>query len=263
MADVDYRMLATDVKEGKPGAMLKLWEAVQRFVAMKARKQIEQYYQYQVYVTLDDLMQSGFIAVVDAAERYVPDPDVKSNETNRYLALLDFTLKTRWRELYGVRSSKRDALQYSDSLDAPAFRDDPESPSIADATPDESAAIAFMDIEYKDFLEYCRRVIGAALDSLPEEQAGAIRLHYLKGMTLDSIAELYHKSSRTAIIATIQRAFYRLTHGSKYRRPLRECLEAFEDFREYNGASRNTGIGAFKHSDMSSTEAGAFIGKNS
>ena len=188
MADVDFQALASGVKNGKPGAMLELWESVRRFVHMKARERIEKCYQYQVYVTFDDLTQSGFLAVIDAAEKYSPDPDNDGNETNRYLALLNLTLKTRWGELYGIKTSKRDALQYSESLDAPAVRDDPESPSIADATPDESAALAFMGIEYSDFLEYCQRVIRAALDSLPEEQAIAIRLHYLNGMTLDSIA---------------------------------------------------------------------------
>lgn len=51
MADVDFQALASDVKKGKPGAMLELWESVRRFVHMKARERIEKYYQYQVYVT--------------------------------------------------------------------------------------------------------------------------------------------------------------------------------------------------------------------
>lgn len=61
---------------------------------------------------------------------------------------------------------------------------------------DDGAALAFMGVEYADFLDYCRREIRAALDTLPPEYAALLRLHYLEGRTLETVAPLCGFSSK-------------------------------------------------------------------
>lgn len=242
----DLGELAARVKDREPGAMLELWEAVRRFVEMKARGRARA----GSRVPLDDLIQVGFLAVLDAAERYD-----NGKENAAFLSLLDFCLREQWAEEAGTRSTKRDALQYADSLDASAVSGEEDSVTAADLVVDESAALAFMGIEYRDFLDYCRRMIGAALDTLPEKWAALLRLHYLKSRSLEEAAPMCGLSSKQTASDTEYRALVRLERG-KYRRELRECLEAFEDFREYQTAARAE---TWRRTGTSRTEAAALI----
>lgn len=238
--------LATQVKAGEPGAVLKLWEAVRRFVEMKARERTRA----GGRVSFDDLTQAGFLAVLDAADQYDP-----GRENASFLSLLCFTLRSRWAEEAGTRTTRRDALQYADSTETAAYQDDPGGPTVGELLLDSGAALAFIGVEYADFLDYCRRLIGAALDTLPAEYAALLRLHYLKGRTLEEAAPLCGLSCKQAAGDTEYRALLRLERGP-YRRELRECLEAFEDFREYQTA---VSCETWKRTGLSRTEAAALI----
>lgn len=66
---MELEELAAQVKAREPGAVLELWEAVRRFVEMKARDRARA----GSRVPLEDLTQAGFLAVLDAAEQYDPD----------------------------------------------------------------------------------------------------------------------------------------------------------------------------------------------
>ena len=68
---MDLEELAAQVKAGEPGAVLELWEAVSRFVEMKARERTRA----GSRVPLEDLTQAGFLAVLDAADKYDPDKE--------------------------------------------------------------------------------------------------------------------------------------------------------------------------------------------
>ncbi len=124
-----------------------------------------------------------------------------------------------------------------------------------DLLPDDGAALAFAGVEYRDFLDYCRRLIAAALDTLPERWAELLRLHYLKGRSLEEAAPLCGLSCKQAASDVEFRALLRLERG-KYRRELRDCLEAFEDFREYQTAAK---CETWKRTGLSRTEAAALI----
>ena len=237
--------LAQRVKAGEPGAMLELWEAVRRFVKIKASD-----YAQRGTVPLDDLLQAGFLAMIDAAERYDPE-----REQANFLSVLSYTLKTWFAKEAGIKTSRRDALQYADSLDAPAVAWDENSAPVVDTVPDSGAALAFMDVEYVDFLNYCRQVIRGGLDTLPAKYAALLRMHYLKGRSLKDTARLCGLSCAQAAGDTAVRALLRLERG-KYRRELRECLEAFKDFREYQEAAEYE---TWKRTGISRTEAAALV----
>ncbi len=126
---------------------------------------------------------------------------------------------------------------------------------MSEALPDDGAALAFSGIEYGDFLDYCRGVIGAALDTLTDAQAAILRLHYLEGRSLKDAAPLCGLSCAQAASEAECRALTRLERG-RYRRELRECLTAFGDFRVYwEAAQRNT----WSQTGTSRTEAAAIV----
>lgn len=238
--------LAARLKAGEPWVALELWEAVRRFVEMKARDRARV---PGSRAQADDLIQAGFLAMLDTAARYEP------GEGKRFLHALAFSLRKAFAAEEGTRSTRRDALQYADSTETAAHRDDPDGPTVGELLPDDGAALAFIGVEYADFLDYCRRVIAAALDTLPPPQGALLRLHYLKGRSLEDTARLCGLSCAQAASDTAARALLRLERGP-YRRELRECLEAFEDFREYQEAAK---CEAWRRTGISRTEAAALI----
>lgn len=238
--------LAHRLKTGEPGAVLELWEAVRRFVVMLARRRAAA---PGCRTMVEDLTQAGFLAVITTADQYEPGAG------HSFIQALSFSLRKAFAEEAGTRSTKRDALQYADSTETAAYRDDPEGPTVGELLPDDAAALAFMGVEYVDFLDYCRREIRVALDTLPPEYAALLRLHYLEGKTLEEAAALCGFSSKQAASEAKYRALQRLEHGM-HRRELRECLVAFEDFRVYQeSAKRDT----WAKTGLSRTEAAALV----
>lgn len=238
--------LAARLKSGKPGAALELWEAVRRFVELKARDRARV---PGCRAQADDLIQDGFLAMLDTAAGYEP------GEGYGFLKALSFSLRKAFAAEEGTRSTRRDALQYADSTEAAAYQDDPEGPTVGELLPDDGAALAFVGVEYVDFLDYCRREIGAALDTLPPEYADLLRLHYLEGRTLEEAAPLCGFASKQTASDAEKRARRRLERGS-HRRELRDCLEAFNDFREYQDAA---GRETWRYTGLSRTEAAALV----
>lgn len=238
------------LKIGEPGAALKLWEAVRRFVGMRATAFTSH---PDCRVRFDDLMQAGFLAMLDSVEQY----DF-SRENSSFLSLLTYTLKSHFAAEAGIRTSKRDAMQYADSIEDSAYRDNPDGETVGELLPDDGAALSFLGVEYADFLDYCRREIGASLNTLPTKYANLLKLHYLEGRTLEEAAPLCGFSSKQAASEAEYRALRRLERGS-HRRALYDCLEAFNDFHDYEYAVHRSSVERFYNSGTSSTEAAALV----
>ncbi len=232
MTRQEFTAAVASVRAGEPGAMLELWEGVRRFVAKSAYRWA---HNSDGRIPHEDLMQAGFLAMLDAVEKFDP-----GREDGSFLSVLCLTIKTRFSEESGIRTTKRDALQYAESADAPAYW---EGPAVADTLPDDGASLAFTGVEYGDFLTYCRGIIGAALDSLTPAQAAIVRQHRLEGRTLDEVAALAGLSSKQAASEAEERALEHLARG-KFRRELRECLATFEDFHAAEADLRNSTAGS-------------------
>ena len=238
--------LADKVKRGEPGAMLELWQSVRRFVEMKAGQRSRA---SGGRAEVEDLTQAGFLAVIDTAQRFKP------GHGWGFLHALGYALQKAFAQETGTRSTRRDLLQYADSAESAAYREDPDGPTVAETVPDSGAALAFMGVEYADFLTYCRGVINSALDTLPDAQAAVIRLHYLQGVTLEESALLCGLSSKQAASDTEQRGLCRMERG-KYGRDLRDCLTAFDDFHAFGEAAR---WDIWSRTGISRTEAAALV----
>lgn len=215
--------LAVRAKAHEDLAVLELWEAVRRFVEMKAAQYLRAA-DYNTIAEYDDLVQDGFIAMLDAVELFDPE------RGGVFIGSLSYTLQKRFAEEGGHRSSKRDPLQLAGSLDAPIHPGEEDGGSIADAVPDPCGEYAFALVEYEDFVVYTRRLLRAAMESLTDAQREAIEKHYLQGLRYDEIAAL-EGCERQAAHYRAKTGLYYMRRG-RYRRELRAALQGFEEFRE-------------------------------
>lgn len=232
------------IQAGERDRMSELWQNVERFVWQQAGRRIVL---GADGVTVEDLYQSGYLALVDAVESY------DAGRGMAFIGWLAVALRNAFNAAAGLRSvrQRRDPLHQAVSADAPAYRDE-AGPTVAEVIPDDSAGLAFWAMEW----EGCRDIIEAALDSLPGGQGELLRRYYLQQEGMDAAAAAAGYASRHAAYEVVARALYRLAHG-KYTRALRDCLDGLIELEQYSAAARSTGIGSYRRTGMSATEAGA------
>ena len=173
--------LAELVQAGERHRLPELWEQVEKFVAMKAR-------QYMILsggaggVEVEDLIQSGYIALVTAADTYDPLAG------RAFIGWLALALKTAFAEAGNYRSRKQahDPLHRAGSIDAPASED--SSTAIGELIADPAAALALQDAEDGIWLEQLHDALEKALDELPAHQGDTLRYRFYQTRSLEEIA---------------------------------------------------------------------------
>lgn len=175
--------LAMQIQQGRKDLLPDLWEEVCRFTDMFAKK----YYAIISAgrpapggVTVDDLKQCAFLAVVDAISTYDP-------KRAGFITHLVWFLRKHFRAAIG-RSERqlRDPLNGSLSLDIPARDDDPDGEKWLDGIPDPCDCIA--DTEDSIYREQLRKALEAALQVIPTAEAECLRAEYFEGHTQAEIA---------------------------------------------------------------------------
>lgn len=131
--------LAIRAKNGDADAILLLWNAVERFVIVMAEK-------YSIAnekaAETEDLISAGYLAVCKAVEYF------NAERGTAFLTLLGYCLKGAFAEASGIRSTKRDALLFCDSLNIPAFQGDSDSGEQLDYIEDDAAERAAYKLEF-------------------------------------------------------------------------------------------------------------------
>ena len=170
------------IQSGEREKLPELWEQVERFVAMRARR-LMVLSEGRNGVEFGDLYNAGYLALVVAADSYDPDAGAL------FITWLSTHLKTAFAEAGGYRSRKqaRDPLRHAGSLDAPVG-DDEDGTALGELQPDPAAAQALQNVEDTIWWEQLHNVLEAALDSLPEKQGATLRRRYYDEQTLDEIA---------------------------------------------------------------------------
>lgn len=133
-------------------------------------------------VEVEDLYQSGYIALVAAADTYDPAAG------RAFIGWLALALKTVFAEAGGCRSIKqaRDPLRHAGSLDVPASED--SDTTIGDLIADPGAAQNFQDAEDRLYLEQLHNALEKALDELPDRQGDTLRRRFYQNRSLEEIA---------------------------------------------------------------------------
>ena len=171
--------LAARIKQGETTLILELWTQCERFVRFMANKLICRI-PPSAGVEFDDLVNSGFIALVSAINYY--DPSVGA----LFTTVLGMTLKSAFAEASGLRTKRQrlDPLRQLStlSLDAPLKSDDAESGVLGDVIPD--ARDDYEAVNEQLYNEHLRLILETALSQLPRELAMAVREHYLLEKTV-------------------------------------------------------------------------------
>lgn len=134
-------------------------------------------------VTLDDLQQECYFAFLDAVRAYKPEKGF------RFTSYLSYHAKNHFRACMGI-FRKLDALNYADSMNAPAAED--SETESGDLIPDEKAEAVLAAVDDGAEHEYLREHLEAALAGLTPIQAAVIRGKYYRRQTNPQIAETLH-----------------------------------------------------------------------
>jgi RNA polymerase sigma factor (sigma-70 family) len=206
------------IQRGDDGRLPQLWKQVRRFIAWRAR-----HFYKKMKLTgkthgceLEDLIQSGYLALV-AAVRYF-----KPREGYKFLTYLNYTLLSAFHEAMGLRTSKRDWLDYAISLDQPVGEDGNTSllEMLGDLTP-ESADVSEQVVE-DVWTQELRAVLDEAMLILRKEQRELLNMLYYFEIGVDEAAEMWGLS-RQRIYQMESRALSQIRE-SKYGDELREFL---------------------------------------
>ena len=174
--------LAVLIQDGDNARILELWQQCNAFVWKQARREI-----YRLDgrrgVDVNDLVQSGFLAMLDAAKSF------DANAGFAFMTLLGFKIKTAFQEATGCRTERqrREPIDSAVSLETP-LKDDENGDVLGDVIPDLAAELAFDEIAENDRLRRLHDALEDALSTLPPEQADALRTKYYEERPADARA---------------------------------------------------------------------------
>ena len=151
--------LARQIQQGERGLILSLWEQVRRFALQQARRWA---YLGRGGVTMEDLEQAAFLALLDALEGW-------KEEEGQFLTWYGLRLKSVFAEATGQRTQRdrKDPLDRALSLEAPVGDED-DTLTLADVIPDPQAEAAMERIGVWDALY-------TAVEGLPAPQREELR----------------------------------------------------------------------------------------
>lgn len=164
--------LAAQIQAGERSMILPLWSQVKGFVRNMA-------YKWQRRgVEVDDLMQSGFIAMLDALKEW-------DGDKGAFLTWYALHLKTAFTQTTGQRTERerRDPVHFAYSIDAPLLDDDGDPLYLADVLPDPAAEKALDQVDDMDAWHRLHEAIENALRALTQTQVDIIRARYWRGAT--------------------------------------------------------------------------------
>ena len=233
--------LARAIQEGHGECYGELWEQCRGLIARAALRYFTAYRTAcdRAGVVVDDLIQCGFLALVDAVRYYNPETGYQ------FSTFLTLPLKNAFNSCTGIKTTHRDGMLFCSSLDEPLGAD-ADGETIGDLVPDPQDGMEAAEERLNR--EQQRAALEKALDLIPQEFAAVIRARYFDGDSLERIGEKLDMSR-----ATVRQ---RETKGlCKLRGP--QCRKLLEPFHEQvieHHAWIGTGLCAFHERQASSVE---------
>lgn len=230
--------LVAAVQAGDQSLMEELWGAVVNLVKWKAKRVMTslELLSDSKRVEFEDLVQSGYFALVAALETYKP-------ECGAFSSWLMYYLQTAFADTAGYRTNQGRMENRADSLDRPLTNEENSRP-MGDFIPDHTEAATMESIEEREYREQLREALEAALESIPEKYSRVIQLRYLQNQSLSETGAVIGVSS--------ERVRQMENKGLKILRQPETAanLIEFYDFSYYTG----TGLGAFRQSGLTIQE---------
>ena len=230
--------LVAAVQAGDQSLMEELWGAVVNLVKWKAKRVMTslELLSDSKRVEFEDLVQSGYFALVAALETYKP-------ECGSFSAWLMYYLQSAFADTAGYKTKQGREQNRADSLDRPLINDENSSP-MGEFIPDHTAAAALESIEERAYQEQLHEALEAALAAIPAKYSQVLQLRYLQSKSLSEAGAVIGVSS--------ERVRQMETKGLKILRQPETAanLIAFYDFSYYTG----TGLGSFQKSGLTIQE---------
>lgn len=196
--------LAVRIKAGERDRLLELWGQVRDLIAWYA---VRRYHAAPGLggVEVDDLIQAGFIAMVEAVESFDPGAGCKFS---MYLRL---PLKNAFAEAGGYKSEKQklDPLHRCDSLDRPINEAGDTTLGEMQLAPD-----CYEDVERRIWLEQLRAALDRAMEDLPADWREILARRYYQGQSQQAVAEEMHVK-KTDVKGRERKALDRLHHDRR------------------------------------------------
>lgn len=235
--------LALRYQQGQTEVIGALWDGVERFVGQQAGR-FAASLPPERGVTEEDLKQTGFIAVAEAAERY--DADAGAN----FITFLGYYLKKHFQQAAGYRHPDPLIDSRTTRLDILLDADDEESDTLGDVTPDERVNVdaAVVDVIYQEQLH---DALTGAMNDLPPVERDVLERKYFRAEERAEIAASLALPNVAAVTRRERSGLGHLACGPHGRK-----LEAFlyDETDPYHGVS----YGAFSRSGASSVENTVF-----
>lgn len=170
--------LAVKVKHGQREYLINLWEGVQRFTELQAKK-------YQRPDLVEDMMQEAFLVLQEAADGF--DPAAGKSFIGWYIEY--YAPKAFRIALYGSRSrvAEKDPINAAVSLDQPLYTNgwDDREISLVDQLLDPEAESYYRHIEDLDYWRDIGELIQAGIDRIANPGTRqALQFHYEYDATL-------------------------------------------------------------------------------
>lgn len=228
--------LVAAIQSGESERMGELWEQVEKFIAWKARR-IMTTIEESSTIEVDDLIQSGYFALVAAVRSYKTDD-------GPFLKWLSYYLKTAFAEAAGYRTTKmqNDPMRYALSIDYPMGEDNDNA--FGDLVPDLNAGEAMDAIEDDLWNKQLHAALDTALDAIPPQYGDVVRMRFYEGKTLGEISQ--EKNVSKVRVRQLENNGIKLLRGSEHA-----CnLYPFYEFDFYCG----TGLQTFRNRGLSVQE---------
>ena len=175
--------LVFKIQAGEWDLIAQLWKQVERFVKTRARRWVRA----ARGVDFDDFMQTGFIAVVDAANRF-------EDGNAKFLTYLDFYLKKHFQRAcaaasgwsMGTYSHKAELGLSVSSLNQNI---DPDGDTeLGDMIPNPRNYIE--ELESGIYGEQLRMELQTAMEKLPDDERAVLYQRYINGSTMEEACEV-------------------------------------------------------------------------
>lgn len=232
--------LVIEIQNGAAERMGELWDQVAGLVKWKARHIMTalELRGNLCGVDFDDLVQSGYPAMVAAVESYSP-------EKGAFSSWMMYQLQTAFAEATGYRTRRgqNEPLNNSLSLDKP-LTEEADSSLFGDFIPDRQATAVMDAVEDRQYREQLHNAMEKALKVIPGDYSEILRLRYYQGMTLEDAGRSLGISAEQARNRE-NKGIRRLRNPS-----LAATLRPFYDFDYYCC----TGLASFRRKGVSVQE---------
>ena len=240
--------LAAAIKAGNNALYADLWEQVKRIILTRARR-------FCVLcdglcashgVTVEDLEQCGYLALVDAVNAWTPDSGY------RFATFLNLHMKRQFKAALdgGKRRTAKDLLNCCDSLDKPTGEDE-DGGTVGDFVPsdpeDPDGWFSTEEPDNRIFQGQLKQELHRCLDSMNQDRAEVLRKRYLDGNTLREVAGDIGKSYQR--VQSMERSGLSELRREPYLQRLRPFAEYLDTL-----AWRATGLASFQNTGASSVE---------